>query len=201
MGLEGLNPQQRTFVMELLASDTFDIAEAARTAGYANPSQRGNKLLTNPIIQKALGKAQREREERCKLKADDVLNYLEKALFFNPTHYFLPADDGKSWLIKDLSELPEEYGRLIDGVEIKTITTKDGDEITYHKIKLIPKSVVLPLAMKHLGLMDQKVHIDQKITINWEDMTPDHDSKVPDAIEERILEVENRVIEHHVEDE
>lgn len=200
--LDRLTKRQRDFVLELLADESFNAKQAAKKAGYANPSQAAGKLLKNNDIQRAIGRAQRNREERTSLKADNVVEYLEAALFFNPTHYFIPSDEGQAWIMKDPSQLPEKYGRLIDGMEIKTVHTREGEEITYYKVKLISKARVLELAMKHLGMLEQRVVHSGSVQINWDDLrismnngdwqdSPvDENSRVPDAIEQRIIDVE-----------
>lgn len=185
--LDGLTDQQRAFVLELLADEEFCPTHAARKAGYANPSQAANKLLKHKKIMAALGKAQREREERCQLKADDVLHYLRTALFFNPLNYFSPAGDG-GWLIDDLDSLPEEVGRLIEEIEVKAIELPDGSMSSKLKVKFISKATVLPLAMKHLGMLHDKTTVEGQIVhVDWDEMYKEPSSvsldTVPAAIE------------------
>jgi len=174
-----LSDQQRMFVLELLASDNFCVTKAARKAGYKHPAQAANKLLKNKHIRAALGKAQREREERCQLKADDVLNYLRSALFFNPLHYFRPYGDGK-WLIDNPDDLPEEVGRLIDGMEVKVVE-RDGETRSYFKVTLVSKATALGLAMKHIGVEKHEV----THSVDWDVL---YDEDVPDLIEAEIAE-------------
>ena len=159
-----LSNQQRAFVAELLATDQFCATEAARRAGYKHPAQASQKLLKKKHIKAALGKAQREREERCELKADDVLNLLRDALFFNPLHYFEPTSDGK-WLIQDLKTLPEGVGRLIDSIEVKVLE-RDGETHSYFKVSLISKATALSLAMKHVSVQTHEV----KHSIDWDSL-------------------------------
>lgn len=181
--LHKLTVPQRTFVAEMLASDLFNPTKAARAAGYKTPSQAANKLMKNKSVQRALGKALRERLERCELKADDVLNYLRAALFFNPLHWFKPTEDG-GWEITDLDALPEEVGRLIDEMEVKVRELPDGTKQSWFKVKLISKSTVLPLAMKHLGLFAPEL-VQQVIAFDWDSLTQD-DKDAYDAIEAEI---------------
>jgi len=150
--------KQRRFVEELLASDTFNLREAAIKAGYAKGAagQTAQKLLEKPHIKAALGKAQRERSERCQLEADDVLNYLRAALFFNPLDYFYPSDDGH-WNVLDPNSIPEEVGRLIESIEVSVTESKNGNTKSEFRVKLVSKSTALGLAMKHVGVEKHEV--------------------------------------------
>ncbi len=177
-----LTDQQRIFVLELLGSSQFNPTEAAKRAGYKFPPQAAYKLLKVKGIQAALGKAQRQREERCELKADDVLNYLKAALFFNPLHYFRPTDDGK-WLIDDLSVIPEEIGRLIENMELQ-VTEKDGEVTSRYKVSFVSKATALSLALKHVCIDKQEIDVRH----SWADeLYPPK----PDLVEARIEEERN----------
>jgi len=199
--LRRLNDQQRMFVLHLLESPLFNAREAAKKAGYAQPKHASVRLMKKRDVKLVLASARKQREQRVEVSADDIVNYLHTALFFNPTHLFLACDEGSGWMIRDLKDIPEKYGRLIDGIESKTVHTREDEEVTYFKIKLISKAEVLKLAMKHAGLLETKVRVEGNITLNWADMQTDWDkiprdenSKVPDALEQRILEVEAKNI-------
>lgn len=180
--LNKLTTQQRRFVLELLASDTFHPADAARAAGYVQPSTAAYKLLKRPDIQAALGKLQREREERCQLKADQVLDYLRRVLYLNPLEWFFPSEDG-GWTVSDLSVLPPEVGELIDGMEIKTRTTDDGETHTTFKVTLVSKATALSLAMKHVSVDKHEV----KHMMNWDAMY--EEQPVVDIVDAESFEV------------
>ncbi len=198
--LDKLLPEERNFVLELLASPTFSLEEAAKKAGYDNPKRTGRRLFKRKIIKELIALEVKKREERTRLKADDVLEYTREALFLNPLEFCIASNDGKGFMVRDLSDIPPEYGRFIEGLEQKVITTPDGDTITYYKIKFISKAVILPLAMKHLGLLestkDQGTTVN--VNLNWSDMKPKGSLKeatIVDPIEQKLLEVESQVIE------
>lgn len=180
---------QQTFVAELLANNLFDARAAAKAAGYKQPSQSAYKMLKNPKIQALLGKAMRERMERCQLKSDDVLNYLRTALFFNPLNYFKPTKDGK-WMIDDPTTLPEEVGRLIEKMEVRTTELKDGSVHSYFKIELVSKTTALSLAMKHVGLTVDEVSTR---VIDWDKLYQSGNGEEVDPIEQQILDAEFEV--------
>lgn len=187
--LKRLTNQQQMFVYELLADNEFNIKRAAKKAGYKNPSQSANQLLTkNRYVARALGKAQRERQERCELTGDDVLNYLKDVLYLNPLNYFYPSADG-DWTIKDLSSLPEKVGRLIESFELKVIETEDGQTISTFKVKLASKSNALALAMRHTTVDKQEItHV-----INWDSILQTNKAEV-NIIEARLIEEEKKAL-------
>jgi hypothetical protein len=134
-------------------------------------------------VQGALGKAQREREERCELKGDDVINYLRVALFFNPLQFFTPCDEG--FFVKDWKDIPEEVGRLVERMEVKEIVAPDGSIIRGYKLWFLSKAIVLPLAMKHLNLMGtEKVEVTPGD--NWDKILQAMGTVLDDDIENEI---------------
>lgn len=151
-----LTEQQQMFVLELLSDKLYNITEAARRAGYKNPSQAANKLLKNKLVQRALGKAKAQREERVGLSADQVLAYLKNALFFNPLQYFKPTADG-GWLITDPDSLPEEIGCLIEEMQVKVVELEDGKKQHYFKVRFVSHATALALAMKHVSVDKSEV--------------------------------------------
>jgi hypothetical protein len=136
----------------------------------------------------ALGKAQREREERCGLTADDVLEYLRNVLFFNPLTYFYPSKDGK-WCLTDLDALPDWVGRLIDGMEM-SVKEKDGATETQFKVTLVSKATALALAMKHTTVDQHKIEVQ---------MGPEFLNKLLDEVEgDNDQVVDANTIDGHV---
>lgn len=185
--LDSLNSQMRMFVLELIAGVTWKPVDAARKAKYKNPSQAAYRLLNDPRIQAALGKAQREREERCELKGDDVLEFLRAGLFLNPLRYFRPTKGGK-WSIINPDALPEEVGRLIESMEVRVVEHDDGSTESCFVVSLVSKAVLLGHALKHLGLTPDRVQatIEDK-TINWDSLVDG--GEVIDVVEE-VIEAE-----------
>lgn len=186
---EALTDQMQVFLLELKGDLNFNGTEAARKAGYKHPQAAAARLLKNPKIQAALGKALRERAERCELKADAVLNYLQMALFINPMRYFIPADDG-SWLVEDPDSLPDEVGQLIESVVSKTWVEEDGTTVKMYKVTLVSHTVALGLAMKHLGLMEAEKRETSVTNINWDTLCePRGNGDEVDPIEQQIIDV------------
>jgi len=166
--LEGLNDRQRLFVLELLADESFDAANAAEKAGYKRGSAK--RIIETPIVSRAIAKVQRAREKRAVLNSDSVLDFVRRALFFNPLKYFVADRDGK-WVIEDPTSLPDEVGELIEEMKIKTTVDDEGCEIgSTFEVKIVSKSTVLPLAMKHLGLLVDKVEVSAESTLDWDSL-------------------------------
>lgn len=180
--LKKLTDQQRAFTVELLADDKFDATAAAKKAGYKHPGQAAHRLLKTKPVQRALGKAQRERMERCNLTADDVLNYLKSALFLNPLDYFYPSEKGH-WHIQSLDTLPPEVGRLIESFEILVKEKIDGTVESEFKVKLVSKTAALGLAMRHTTV--DKVEVKH----TWDQfLSHKNNDKLIDIVETRLIE-------------
>lgn len=184
-----LTEQQQRFVLELIMDPTANAKEAAKKAGYKTPNQVANKLLHNPFIATLLARYKREREEKCKLRAEEVLNYLRVALFFNPLDYFKPTSDGK-WLISDPKEIPEEIGRLIEKMEVKVIEDKDGNIRSYFQVELVSKTTALGYALKHTTV--EKAEVLHKF--DWDTLIGGEE--VFDTVEAKIIEEEKQADGH-----
>jgi hypothetical protein len=180
-----LTDKQRMFVLELLASNDFCPTRAARAAGYKSPSVQAFQLLNKPAIQAALGKAQREREERCEVRADLVLQEVAYCALRDPID--LCDEDGRI-CVDDLRKLPERIRRCIDSFKIKRrIDPETGEIEDSIELRLAPKIASLELAMKHLGLLTERKEISLK-GIDWEPLYKSSEGE-PDLIEQKVLDV------------
>ena len=188
-----LTVNRQNFVQEMLAHDSMNPTAAAKAAGYAHPSQAANKLMRDKVIQRALGKAQRLRNERCQLKADSILKYLVTALFFNPASLFTRDEDG-GFSVKNLDEIPDEIGCLIESIEMDETETPMGIKRKF-KLKIIPHATTLPLAMKHAGLLTEKLETTIKTNIDWDQLSMAIKESIIDPVEQAILDVESEKVE------
>ena len=84
----GLTAQQQLFVMYLLGSTDFNVAAAARSAGYAQPKKAGWQLLQKPSIRKALGKMQTMRVANMAVANEEILEQLDHFVMFDPADLF-----------------------------------------------------------------------------------------------------------------
>jgi hypothetical protein len=168
--VERLSHAEKVFVMELLADDMWNPVNAARKAGYKNAPGSARALMQKPAIAMALGKEQRRRLERVGMRADEVIEMLRTALFFNPLSLFHPTKDGK-WAVEDLDKIPDEIGRCISKIKVKTVDTmtEDGsvNSTTYFELELMDKATLLNLAMKHCGVDGtSKVAISSQVDVS-----------------------------------
>jgi hypothetical protein len=103
----------------------MDTVVAATKAGYQNAQTASYRLMKNPQIVAYLKRAKLKRQVRTKKTADNVLEYLERAVFLNPLKLFTPGGQG-GWLCSkdDLKKIPDKIGMLIEEVEERTIETE-----------------------------------------------------------------------------
>lgn len=152
-----LTANQRMFLENLLATNPWNPTEAARKAGYKNPPSSAIKLMKDPIICGAVGRAIQERIWRCELDANRVIQELSTIAFANIKELF--DEDG---LLVPIHMLPDSIARAVQSVEVKTIQTEDGSQVTTAKIKLEPKLTAIELLMKHMGMLDSKFQVEQQ---------------------------------------
>lgn len=154
-----LSPQQRMFVVELIADRQFCPTRAARAAGYKVPSVAADKLIKQPQIRAEIGKALHDRLVRCEITADSVLTHLVTALYLDPLTCF--NTDGT---IKELDQIPEEVRRCIKKLKVKTHTTEDGETTTNIELEFMDKDTCMSLAMKHLGMLNEKLEVKHEVS-------------------------------------
>jgi phage terminase small subunit len=195
-----LNSSELLFVKHLIADDLWRPIEAAKRAGFKSPAAMASNLMKKPIIQAMLGKEQRRRLERLELKADEVLNVLATGLFFNPLSLFKPSASGK-WVIEDLSKVPDEIGRIVEEVKVRTVETIDEDNkvtvTTYFELKTISKSKLLELAMKHCGVdgtskIEYSGNVDLSVNFSLNQLLMDvENTRRGQIVDGRVLEVDH----------
>lgn len=195
-----LSAQQEMFCLEMTASVRMNPTEAARKAGYKRPSDAGYRLMKLKKIKAFLGKCKREREERTKLTADNVIEYLRTALFLEPLKYFRPYKGGK-WEVRDPDNLPTAVGQLIETMEVVTVTDREGDTTERILVTIVTKTVVLGLAMKHLNMFpDKMAEVLGKMALDYDQLylrkgngqrALEATSEPVDPIEERLSREEN----------
>lgn len=192
--IDRLNPMQRMFVLNLLADDQFNATRAASKAGYKNPGQMGQRLIKQPVISAAIGKAIADRARKVELAAEDVLIHLKNALFLNILDLFNKNEDG-SYSLKDFEEIPADIGRCISKLKSRTRYDKDGGRTVEVDVELMSKDTMMGLAMKHLNLLGEreeeiKTHeVDKEILIHMLE-TVEGRSNIIDArvIEQKVID-------------
>lgn len=157
-----MNPKQQAFVREYLVD--LNATQAAIRAGYSAKTARqiGDRLLSKADIQASVQELQRERAARLEITADRVLQELARIAFFDPRKLLNP--DGTP---KQLHELGDESAAAIAGLEILEEWDGFGEDrrLVGHvkKYKIADKNTALTNAMKHLGLLKDKLEIDATV--------------------------------------
>jgi phage terminase small subunit len=145
-----LGPKQNRFVAEYLKD--LNGTQAAIRAGYSahTADQQASRLLANVKVKQAVAEAMSRRGERVEVKQDDVLRVLLRNLKFDPAK----AHDERGNLLS-LGEMPEEARLAIQSIEWGQYGPK---------VKFWSKDKALELAMRHLGLLTDKMEhsVDSK---------------------------------------
>jgi len=155
-----LTIKQTAFVQEYLVD--LNASAACIRAGYSARSadKIGFQLLGNKGVAAAISDAMKAREKRTHITQDRVLQELARLAF---------ADLRKVYREDGTMKLPHEWdddtAAAMSGVDV-TVTTIGGGEdgpagdITTKKAKVFDKGAALTLAMRHLGMLNDKLQIE-----------------------------------------
>lgn len=138
-----LGTRQNAFVAEYLKD--LNATQAAIRAGYSpkNAESQGARLCGNAKVRAAIDEAMKRRADRVEVKQEDVLRVLIRNLTFDVG----TAHDERGNLLP-IHEMPAEVRKTIQSIE----WTQYGP-----KVKFWSKDKALELAMRHLGLLKDKV--------------------------------------------
>lgn len=156
-----LNPKEERFVEEYL----FDLnqKQAAIRAGYtpSNASTQSTRLMQKKAITDAIAIEMAERSRRTGISQDRVIAELAKIAFVNP----MDIMDLNTAKVK--SNISPEDTAAISSVRYKSYKTESGDGIE-RNIEMHNKIKALELLGKHLGMFNDKIHLetDSALTIN-----------------------------------
>lgn len=162
-----LTAKQQAFCEEYLID--LNATQAAIRAGYSKKTASviGAENLSKPYIVDLIAELKAERSARTQVDADYVLRRLHEIESFNSDDMY--REDGN---LKDVSEWPENAGRIISGIEItRTVLRGGGDdddgEILTKKIKVESRTKALELMGKHVNVnaFDTTVKTEGTITI------------------------------------
>jgi len=180
-----LNDKQTRFVMEYLKDSNG--TRAAKAAGYSSPTTASSKLLKKPLIARAIGRAQQIMVQNLGLDAEEVIYNLWCCVTRTLDDFI--DEDGK--LISNVNKLTDRAKRAVDGIdqEITITHNRDGTrtEKIRNKLKLVSKSSVLDMAMKHKGLFAEE-KVMNTVAFKWDELYQ-HDPK-EDLIEQEIDRVQ-----------
>jgi phage terminase small subunit len=177
------------FLDALLADESFNPTAAARAAGYRDGKKTAYRLMQNPIVLRALRRAQRERAERCRITADAVLRELGAIGLFDPAEML--AKDGS---LLPLKRMPRRVRAAIKEVTLQYAESEDPEKpgvfnrLQFANVKFRDKEVCLGLLAKHLGLLVDKTHQQAEraapLQIDWSQMY--EQDPASDEIENRL---------------
>lgn len=152
-----MNQRQAAFVREYLVD--LNATQAATRAGYSAKTAHviGHELLRKPEIAEAVSIAQHERGQRTEITADRVLKELARIAFFDIRKLY--AEDGS---LKKPHELDDDTAAALVGIDTQETSTggEDAAIIITRKAKVIERTAALTLAMRHLGMLKDKLEIE-----------------------------------------
>ena len=162
MSTKKLTPKQERFVAEYLVD--LNASAAARRAGYSphRADAMGHENLRKPDIAAAIGAAKAARIERIELTADRVLIELARIAFFDIRKLY--REDGS---MKAPHELDDDAAAVLAGVDVLEEFSGRGDERTLigytKKAKVHDKTGALTLAMRHMGMLKDRLEVEATV--------------------------------------
>ena len=157
-----MTPKQAAFVREYLID--LNATQAAARAGYSakTANEQGNRLLSNVSVRSAIDVAIQARANRLEISADRVLIELARIAFFDPRR--LLKEDGRP---KQLHELDDDCAAAIAGLDVLEEFEGSGEDRVQigvvKKYKIADKNTALTNAMKHLGMLTDKLELTANV--------------------------------------
>lgn len=151
-----LTAKQRRFVDEYLVD--LNATQAAIRAGYSakRADAIGYENLRKPEIADAVSAAMKDREKRTHITQDRVLQELARIAFFDIRKLY--TDDGRMRLPHELDDDAAAVLSALDVTEEFQGKGEDREQVGYtKKAKVFDKGSALTLAMRHLGMLTDKV--------------------------------------------
>lgn len=150
----GLTPRQQRFVAEYLID--LNATQAAIRSGYSAKTAevQGPRLLGNVRVADAIAKAMKAREKRTEITQDRVLQELARIAFFDIRRLY-----NANGTLKKPHELDDEAAAVLSAVEVVESLAggQEGVIATTKKAKVFDKGNALTLAMRHLGMLKDKM--------------------------------------------
>lgn len=148
--MDEITEQQERFCEEFIRD--LNATQAAIRAGYSpnSANEQGSRLLANVKVRSRIDQLKKERSERTKITADDLIEYLMQTLTFDPSEVLEENGD-----LKPLSKIRPEIRNKIMSVK----TTKFGREIGFFS-----REKALEMLARHHALFNDKVKIEHTYT-------------------------------------
>ncbi|SEF31373.1 terminase small subunit [Variovorax sp. NFACC27] len=164
-----LTKKQQRFVNEYLID--LNGKQAAIRAGYTvrRAEVTASELIANRKVSEAIAQKMVVREKRTEITQDRVLKELARIAFFDLRKLY--REDGS---LKDMHELDDDAAAVLAGVDV--VETKGNAEVGgpaglrhqpefVKKVKIPDKVAALSLAMRHLGMLKDKVEHSGGLTL------------------------------------
>lgn len=147
-----ITAKQKRFVDEYLVD--LNATQAAIRAGYSKKTaqEQSARLLSNVMVQQRVQDQMKAREQRTGITQDRVLQELARIAFFDIRKLY--NTDGS---LKRPDELDDDAAAVLSGVDVTEMGGNDGPVTFTKKAKVFDKTAALTLAMRHLGMLKDKV--------------------------------------------
>ena len=158
-----ITPKKQLFVDEYLVD--LNATQAAIRAGYSAKTARsqGQRLLTDVDIKELVSKSMAERSKATQITAERMLQELGRVAFFDPRR-LLNADGSP----RPINELDDDTAAVLAGMDISEEYEGTGEDRRFvgytKKVKLADKVGALNLAMRHLGMLTDKLEVKDVTT-------------------------------------
>lgn len=152
-----LTVKQQKFCDEYLID--LNATQAAIRAGYSvkTAQEQSSRLLSNVMVQEAIGKSMSERSKRTGVNQDRVVLELAKIAFVKMTD--IVNTNGE---IKESAS--EDDLSCIESVKYKHSDTDTGYSVE-REVKIASKIKALELLGKHLGMWNDRVDVNVAIPV------------------------------------
>lgn len=163
----GLNARQETFVREYLID--LNATAAYKRAGYSGDGNVAEsaaaRLLSNVKVASAIKNAMDSRASKLEITAERVLQEVARIAFFDNRKLFDAAGN-----LKAPQDWDDDTAAALAGLDVTEEFSGRGESresIGFtKKVKAWDKNGALTLAMKHLGMLTEKVELSGKVTGN-----------------------------------
>jgi|SRR5580704_13826688 phage terminase small subunit len=144
---DGLNWRERVFTLHYLAHPEANGTEAARAAGYKDPSHRAIILLREPRVMKVIARERKKVLSDLDVKVERVIKELARVAFFDPRSLF-----DRNGMLKPIPQLTADAAAPVCGFDFRR-TAKHG---AISRIRLVSKLAALETLGRYLNLWSGK---------------------------------------------
>lgn len=158
-----ITPKKQRFVDEYLVD--LNATQAAIRAGYSAKTahSQGPRLLDDVGVKELIADAMAKRSEATKITAERVLQELGRVALFDPRR-LLNADGSP----RPINELDDDTAAVLAGMDISEEYIGTGEDRRFvgytKKVKFADKVGALQLAMRHLGMLTDKLEVKDVTT-------------------------------------